>query len=308
MEVKRSYFLGENWLYFKIYCGPKTADNILTNVIKPASEFFLKNNQIDQWFFIRYSDPDAHLRVRFHMPDTRNIGNLILSINQLLKPFLDSGLVFKLMTDTYNREMERYGEELMPITERMFYNDSRAIVNMIDLLEGEEGERLRWGIGLYAIDALLNDFGYTLEQKFNQITRMRDDFAREHGVNQYVRPQLTKKHRREKNFINSIFKASQDENSEYKPLFDIIHERSELNQPIVQGIFHHLGTEEITEEMYRYMWSYLHMFNNRLFRAKQRTHELLMYFFLQKYYRSQLARAGVKVKELEDSLVTEEKK
>ena len=38
MVMKRKFILGEEWLYYKIYCGKRTADVILTQVIKPLAE------------------------------------------------------------------------------------------------------------------------------------------------------------------------------------------------------------------------------------------------------------------------------
>ena len=38
----RTFITGSEWLYYKFYTGPKTADLILTNLIKPVSETLLE--------------------------------------------------------------------------------------------------------------------------------------------------------------------------------------------------------------------------------------------------------------------------
>ena len=79
--MKRSFMPGDEWLYFKIYTGTKTADAILTNIIKPITEKLIKNNIIDQWFFIRYNDPKNHLRIRFHFNKQNSILQIFSELN-----------------------------------------------------------------------------------------------------------------------------------------------------------------------------------------------------------------------------------
>ena len=108
-NIKRFFVIGDEWLYYKFYCGPKTADEILIEVIKPVSEKLLKDNIIDKWFFIRYSDPKLHLRVRFHYANPENILFIINTINQYIQFYIDQDLIHKVQIDTYQRELERYG-------------------------------------------------------------------------------------------------------------------------------------------------------------------------------------------------------
>jgi len=51
---------------------------------------------------------------------------------------------------------------------------------------------------------------------------------------------------------------------------------------------------QLDVEPEKLMLSYLHMLNNRLFKSKQRKHELVLYNFLYNHYRSKLAREGVR--------------
>ena len=70
--MKRTFSLGSEWLYFKIYCGVKTADFILVDYLKETIEQLLAQQYISKWFFIRYNDPDAHLRLRFKIDNPEN--------------------------------------------------------------------------------------------------------------------------------------------------------------------------------------------------------------------------------------------
>jgi len=75
--MKRTFILGEEWLYYKIYCGAKTADLLLTDTLRPLLNRLTATNQINQWFFIRYTDPENHIRLRLHFNDIETMGWVI---------------------------------------------------------------------------------------------------------------------------------------------------------------------------------------------------------------------------------------
>ena len=130
-NTQRSFSLGSEWLYYKLYCGNKTADKLLCEAIKPLTEKLLQEKVIDKWFFIRYSDPETHIRLRFHFTDLNQKAKVIAHMAQFCAEFEKSGLLWKTQTDTYQRELERYGSNSMEISENLFFYDSIAIVNML---------------------------------------------------------------------------------------------------------------------------------------------------------------------------------
>jgi thiopeptide-type bacteriocin biosynthesis protein len=65
--IKRRFVPGSEWLYLKIYTGIKTSDTILEEAVHPLTEYFLENNYISEWFFIRYNDPKPHIRFRLKL-------------------------------------------------------------------------------------------------------------------------------------------------------------------------------------------------------------------------------------------------
>jgi hypothetical protein len=64
--VVRRFPPGSEWLYAKLYTGAATADQVLRQVVRPVTEAALRCGAADGWFFIRYGDPDWHLRLRLH--------------------------------------------------------------------------------------------------------------------------------------------------------------------------------------------------------------------------------------------------
>ena len=50
--MKRKFIIGDEWIYFKIYTGLKTADKILIETISPLVQHLFENKRIDKFFFI----------------------------------------------------------------------------------------------------------------------------------------------------------------------------------------------------------------------------------------------------------------
>lgn len=288
--TQRTFVIGDEWLYYKFYTGPKTADMVLTQVIKPVVDQLMADQIIDKWFFIRYSDPKLHIRVRFHYTDPQNIFPITQAIFSHAKPFIEKDLIWKVMIDTYQRELERYGYNTMELSESYFCCDSILMMNMLDLIEGDEGEIVRWLFGLRSLDALLNDFRYELPKKVALLTTLQENFGREFGMGRGLKMQLDAKFRKERSMIDEVLDRTKDSSSQMLPLFNLIEERSKLMHPIADQILNIEKEEKLGRTLNDLMSSYIHMMLNRLFKSKQRLHELVIYDFLLRYYKSEVAK------------------
>jgi thiopeptide-type bacteriocin biosynthesis protein len=165
------------------------------------------------------------------------------------------------------------------------------VVDMLDLIEGDEGERIRWLFGLRAVDTLLEDFRYTMEEKYELVTRLRENFGREFGLNRTLKDQLEKKFRDDRAVITDILGHTDDRESEMFPLFQLLDRRSGAIKPIAEEVLKLYDNKNpdpfLLDDL---MGSYSHMMVNRLFKSKQRLHELALYDFLHRYYKSEIAR------------------
>ncbi|PWK18070.1 thiopeptide-type bacteriocin biosynthesis protein [Arcicella aurantiaca] len=292
ISVTRTFAVGSEWLYLKIYTGTKTADSLLTSVIKPTIDKLMEEGVIDKWFFIRYRDTDEHLRLRFHSNSNPLFyGYVLKAIHEALKDLIDKGVVYNLQTDTYNREIERYGNATIALAEELFFNDSVAILAFLDMIEGDEGERYRWLFALRGIDMLFDDFGYELTDKYRIINQMRENFFQEFGGRHSMMVQLNDKYRAVSKDIQRFMQdpANSDE-SEITPAVEVFRERSKRNDFIIQEIRNIQKIDSQTLSFDATIPSYIHMFMNRLFISNQRLHELVIYHYLSKYYESLIAR------------------
>lgn len=293
-KVQRSFIIGDNWLYYKIYTGAKTSDMVLTDVIKPVVESLTKENTIDKWFFIRYADPKHHIRLRFHYTNPEHIGKIITCLQPHFSQLVNQDLIWKIKTDTYSRELERYGENTIELAEALFYYDSEAIVNFLGLIEGDEGEELRWLFGLRMIDVLLDSFSFTMEQKLKLLEHLKTGFGNEFGINRFLKKQLDDKYRKERENIESFLVLVENEFPDYNPILDILLSYKVNITPIANEIVHLNTHKKLEVEINNLLSSYIHMTMNRLFKSKNRVHELVVYDFLYRYYKSALAKSQYK--------------
>ncbi len=285
-----SFLLGDRWCYYKFYCGPKTGDQLLIDGLSPLAEEWVAKGSIDGWFFIRYNDPNGHLRWRLQVKEPQALGQIISSVQAALTPWSDLRLVWKVQTDTYQREIERYGRDTMELAEAFFYHDSRMVSRLISLLDGDEGERVRWLMALRASDRLLDDFSLNLDEKAAMIGDFRDGYGREFGMNKALKQHLESKYRKDKKEIERVLYADSQNEDEYSPYYQAIRSRSQALAPIAAEIRRLTGRPESDVDLKSLLGSFLHMMNNRIFRTRQRLHELVLYDYLSLYYRSLLAR------------------
>ena len=289
-SLRHKFIIGDEWIYFKIYCGPKSADVVLTRVIKPITIDLLNQKAIDKWFFIRYADPDLHIRLRFHITEQKHILQVIALLNKLIKPFINKNIIWKMQADTYIREIERYGLLTMELSETLFFYDSICTTEMLSLIEGDEGEIIRWLFSILSIDCLLNDFQYSLEKKLELLETMKTSFGNEFGMNRNLKMQIDKKFRDERPVINNVLNREKDFENNLLPLFKLLAQRSEKTASVVNTIMQIDIENKLGISLNNLLGSYIHMLMNRLFKSKQRLHEMVIYDFLYRYYNSEIAK------------------
>ena len=290
IQVQRTFNVGSEWLYMKLYGGVKSLDKILSEDILPLTNELLEEGIIEKWFFIRYEDTDKHLRIRFyHSHKSDFVGVVLNRMHEVLKDYLNEGIIFKIQADTYQREIERYGNETMELSESVFFHDSKAIAGILSLIEGDAGEKYRWMFGLRGVDMLLNDFEYDIQAKAKLIADMKEGFFQEFGGDDKLKHQLNDKYRLERENIEKILDVAQD-TEEIEPAIDYLKERSEALKSINLEV---KNMQLFNNQVYncdRLLQSYVHMTMNRLFVTDNRKHELVIYYFLDKYYQSKMAR------------------
>lgn len=282
-NIKRTFILGDKWFYFKIYTGVKTADSLLIDHFEPIINIWKKKNYIDKWFFIRYYDPEFHLRIRLRLTDQKNILPIIQDLNFLLTDSMQKNLVWKLQIDTYTRELERYGAERIEDIESIFYRDSEMTIKILDYTENNGIQNVQWLSGLYSIDSLLNSFKVPLERKKQLMEKYVSSFSAEMNLDTDLKRQLSLKYRKNKKNIDLFLLK----NTEHTQLIDLVSQRDKEMEHSISKI---INEELDFENLGRLIFSISHMSLNRLYRTKSRQNEFVSYHLLFYYYESKLAQ------------------
>lgn len=282
---------GSDWIYLKAYGGPSLLDEALTSVLPPLLEAASAWGVISRWFFVRYADPDPHVRIRFNGPPDRLTRELTPLICEAFSPLITSGRIWKLQFDTYQREVERYGgPEAMLIAEDIFHADSEAVLALLQALEGDQGVELRWRIALPGVSRLISDFGFDADGSRIMAERMRDAFHREYRVEASHKRQLAERFRRERPELESVL----DESTEGIPELDaarrIFRQRSLRVVEAVRRLRTLSETGDLYTDIADLVPSFAHMHVNRMMRSGARQEEMILYDFLHRLYDGQIAR------------------
>jgi len=290
-DIKRQFSLGSEWLYYKIYCGIKTSDLLLKQPLRQCIEELIDLRQIHGCFFIRYADPDFHIRLRFHLIDEKFIAEIIKVFNKHLSSFEANGLIRKIQIDTYIREIERYDPLLIKMAEGLFMNDSAATISMMVVVEDDED--LRWNFAIRSIDSFLEDFELNLSQKYSLMELLKNSYEAEFNANSQLKNQINIKYRKHTTKIEGLLNMSASQNSLPDTLSKILLLRGLKDKEYILAIKEIIASGSSQRSANELLSSYVHMIINRIFRSNQRMHELVIYSYLWKYYKSALAREKV---------------
>jgi thiopeptide-type bacteriocin biosynthesis protein len=244
----------------------------------------IENETIDKWFFLRYADPEDHIRIRFHSKKENFWPEILMRLNQALQVSIENREVHKFQVDTYNQEIERYGADTMEMSESLFFNDSLAAVNFLNLIEGEEGEKYRWLFAIRSIDMLFSDFSLDLKERHTVMELMSQNYFKEFSGNDKLKHNLNQKYRENRQSIENILDPKKDQ-PVVKHAARYFETRSGMNRAILDKLHLTLAKKE------RLLYSHIHMTSIRLLIAEPRMQELVIYHYLSKYYESLLARA-----------------
>ncbi|MCJ8269054.1 MAG: lantibiotic dehydratase, partial [Psychrosphaera sp.] len=286
----RQHIPGGEWLMLKIYTGNTTCDHLLRDKIAPLIKETVAQTPIKSWFFMRFGDPDWHIRLRLNAAPEVLYGTLMPKLNALLQPLYQQGLVNKVEVTTYQQELERYGgEHCMGLSEKMFQHDSGACLSLLQLLE-EQPADVRWQATLLGCDYLAKDFGLNTEARHQLFKSQRDNFASEFNETSVLRKEMGKKYRLHETHLQQILLTEEQAQSteEQTELWQAIHQvfarRSSATTDVIASIRELEEARKLCINVEMLIRSYLHMFMNRMFVSNARQQELLVYEFLNRVY------------------------
>ena len=275
----------EPWLYLKIYTGTRFAENLLKVVLYPYWIDLRVKSTSNLWFFIRYSDPDFHLRFRLKFSNDSACSSHLDIISGMLYKMKISRSVWKVNAASYVPEYERYGRQSMEMAEKIFCADSNAFMQYLSL-DHDLDEHARWLYSIASINRLLDDFAYTFEGKKDLLLEMNRSFGKEFGKDRKLAAQLSERYRKYRGHIRELLIDAGS------PFDEILFKRSMEHSKAVSAIckLYEAGKMDITQNTL--LSSFIHMSMNRIFRNNNRLHEMVIYDLLFRAYKESFHRSS----------------
>ncbi|MBS0025729.1 lantibiotic dehydratase [Chitinophaga sp. 22321] len=277
-SVREKFIPGDEWLYYKIYTGINTADKLLVSGIKRIVDELLREELIDEWFFIRYNDPDFHLRVRFHLAGNAAKDHVINIVIEHIQYYIDNHYVWKIELATYERELNRYGEGNIPLSESLFYYDSKLSVELLQELKEDGREDHLWMYCLKRIDEYLNLFAFSVIDRLRFTENIFSAFSDEFNLDKDGKKSIADKFRQHSKALDGFLQKG---DSKYDKL---ISAERKIRENIILEMLACIPKEEIEN----FVASHIHMHVNRLMKSRPRLHEMVLYGILVKIYRKEV--------------------
>ncbi len=157
---------GSDWLYVKLYGTVAGADDLVTGPMRRLTAELVAAGHADGWFFLRYADPDPHVRLRLHGPPDRLLTQALPRLATWAAGLVASGLRSRFTIESYERELERYGgPAVTALAEAVFMADSVAVGGLLAVLDracgpgdGDAGTA-RVDVAVLSTDTLLRALG-----------------------------------------------------------------------------------------------------------------------------------------------------
>lgn len=268
----RQFILGSEWLYYKIYCSPETADELLARRISAVLKQLGKARTLE-WFFIRYNDPGYHIRLRIRI-DRQQLGLAVALFKKQFSDLVRDRIVREFKADTYRPEIERYGAELIRCVETCFHASSAWVLYFLEQKQRQAhaDDRLAIEGASMVLDQLIGN----QEQKIAFLKQVHENFLAEFRADKALRVELDALYR-EKRYI--LFEHQQTQSGEkFKRNFA----RALAGIASKSSLFTAARRQSLAADL-------VHMHINRVYSQQQRHHELVLYYCMHK---QQLALRG----------------
>jgi thiopeptide-type bacteriocin biosynthesis protein len=176
--ASRKRFPGEEWVYLKLYAALSQHEELLAGPLREVARLLQEQELIDRWFFIRYADPEPHLRLRFHARSAVEASAILAHVLPWSTQLARRGQLRRVALDTYEREIERFGgPEAIDLLEQVFTVDS-VLTNTI--IATQYARRLTLdplAVAVFTLDSLFTAWGCDVEQRLEWTRQASDKYA-----------------------------------------------------------------------------------------------------------------------------------
>jgi len=273
-KITQEYILGSRWLYLKLYCTPAIANDLLTKKLLPLLKQF-NDTELLSWFFIRYRDYGYHIRLRLKIKEAA-LGHVLIRLKKRLANTVHYHLIREYQADTYRREMERYGPDIIELVESFFYGSSELIIRYIKAVGTRSFPYSYHSLAFVSISDLLSSFIPETNDQISFLEQMVNTFYAEFATDKSLKIDLDQKFRELKTEINGLLT-----NEEYYKSLNL-EKWADLYGIRITNLLKTADQFEPKRKI-QLLADLVHMHLNRLFIDRQRNQELIVYYCLYKY-------------------------
>lgn len=273
-----------NWHYMKLYGGEDYLEGLAAGDLATILRQAHQQGLVKRWFFIRYRDPEFHIRLRLE-GEGQDFNNFVHALqHNLLEPLLRKHELSGYKNDNYLPEYSRYGgRKVMQHVEDIFFNDSVYCLAMIRKARELQSDELVWKAAISGVLDYMKSFRLSPQQVRRFIAEQRRAFLSEMQIEKTqfdALGTLYKKHRR---YLETI--VSGPENAA-PHIAQALEARRSANTGPCDAIMAAIPGDNILIVLS----SIVHMQANRIFTGNSRPQEFIVWDFLDRATRSVAAR------------------
>jgi lantibiotic biosynthesis protein len=280
----------QSMVYLKLYMAPSRLDAFLCRL---GDEFLTMPAiaaVVDDWFFIRYSDPRHHVRLRLRCV-APHVGQLIENLLAWLQPLLKSRELDQYSFEQYQPEYTRYGGPVTTaLSETLFGIDSVLAVRLLGAHDSNGRTVPAWQRMIYAVDRLRCDAGIANHQAAALMAPLAEAFMREFQAVRHNKVQLNAAYRERAAIISAIVVAGAATPAWVTGLDQASTVQRRQRRELFVVCRQDYARQGRPEEFEPFLRSHIHMACNRLATASRRV-ELNVYTYLAKAFYSLHVRA-----------------
>ena len=212
-------------------------------------------------------------------------------MSRQLEPFVIAGIVNKLQTDTYIREIERYGDSTIANAEVIFHLDSTFVLNILKYFADNGDDLKRHLVTIKCIDEILTGFKQSLTSKIEICSAIVQQNVDSHGST--FTKDVDEKYRKYGRNIQTYLETGDVADADYIEINKLWDQRMRLFAPIYQEIYGLFQAVNGEPPIRGFATNIIHMFVNRILVSDQKKNEFIFYGLLKKYYWSVQARRNL---------------
>ncbi|MFD3938849.1 lantibiotic dehydratase [Streptomyces sp. NPDC058611] len=175
-DAHPAHLPGSAWSYLRLYAARDLHDEIVaTELPSLIAQLGDAGLAPDRWFYIRYADPDPHLRIRTRTESASGAAALT-ALFAWGEGLVRRGLADRLEAATYHPEISRYGgPAVYDHVEELFAANSAVSCGLQRLLWDKEHGLEPEAVTIAAVDALYAQWGLDVRERLAVMPRPAED-------------------------------------------------------------------------------------------------------------------------------------